>query len=149
MEVWVYRRQRCACLPQPVCVHSLMKCCLMSSDVSWHIRDKLRPMPKHSFATTTFAKTETLQRVGIRAKNNYQWKKEKTSGLIYISTMAVFARKLWLKTRSKNIRTFDFLESWLGSCRKLYHRKAEFFHYQTRTVFSCDLNYTRQGGPEK
>ena len=25
-----------------------------------------------SFATTTFAKTETLQRVGIRAKNNYQ-----------------------------------------------------------------------------
>ena len=25
-----------------------MKCCLMSSDVSWHIRDKLWPMPKHS-----------------------------------------------------------------------------------------------------
>ena len=25
----------------------MMKCCLMSSDVSWHIRDKLRPMPKH------------------------------------------------------------------------------------------------------
>ena len=24
-----------------------MKCCLMSSDVSWHIRDKLWPMPKH------------------------------------------------------------------------------------------------------
>ena len=23
-------------------------CCLMSSDVGWHIRDKLRPMPKHS-----------------------------------------------------------------------------------------------------
>jgi len=22
-------------------------CCLMSSDVGWHIRDKLRPMPKH------------------------------------------------------------------------------------------------------
>jgi len=22
-------------------------CCLMSSDVRWHIRDKLRPMPKH------------------------------------------------------------------------------------------------------
>ena len=26
---------------------TVMKCCLMSSDVSWHIRDKLRPMPKH------------------------------------------------------------------------------------------------------
>ena len=25
----------------------MMKCCLMSSDVSWHIRDKLWPMPKH------------------------------------------------------------------------------------------------------
>ena len=26
---------------------SLMKWCLMSSDVGWHIKDKLRPMPKH------------------------------------------------------------------------------------------------------
>ena len=26
---------------------SMMKWCLMSSDVRWHIRDKLRPMPKH------------------------------------------------------------------------------------------------------
>ena len=25
----------------------MMKWCLMSSDVGWHIRDKLRPMPKH------------------------------------------------------------------------------------------------------
>ena len=25
----------------------VVKCCLMSSDVSWHITDKLRPMPKH------------------------------------------------------------------------------------------------------
>ena len=25
----------------------MMKCCLMSSGVSWHIRDKLRPMPRH------------------------------------------------------------------------------------------------------
>ena len=24
-----------------------MKCCLVSSDISWHIRDKLWPMPKH------------------------------------------------------------------------------------------------------
>ena len=23
------------------------KCCLMSSDIGWHIRDKLRPVPKH------------------------------------------------------------------------------------------------------
>ena len=29
------------------CFFLMMKCCLMSSDVSWHIRDKLRPMPKH------------------------------------------------------------------------------------------------------
>ena len=30
------------------CEHGpLVKCCLMSSDVSWHIRDKLWPMPKH------------------------------------------------------------------------------------------------------
>ena len=26
---------------------ALVKCCLMSSDVTWHIRDKLWPMPKH------------------------------------------------------------------------------------------------------
>ena len=26
---------------------SVQLCCLMSSDVSWHMRDKLRPMPKH------------------------------------------------------------------------------------------------------
>ena len=26
---------------------SVRLCCLMSSDVGWHIRDKLRPMPKH------------------------------------------------------------------------------------------------------
>ena len=26
---------------------AMMKWCLMSSDVRWHIRDKLRPMPKH------------------------------------------------------------------------------------------------------
>ena len=33
----------------PICrlVARLMKWCLMSSDVSWHIRDKLWPMPKH------------------------------------------------------------------------------------------------------
>ena len=29
------------------CLLMVMKWCLMSSDVSWHIRDKLRPMPKH------------------------------------------------------------------------------------------------------
>ena len=28
-------------------VTMMMKWCLMSSDVSWHIRDKLWPMPKH------------------------------------------------------------------------------------------------------
>ena len=28
-------------------VMMMMKWCLMSSDVSWHIRDKLRPVPKH------------------------------------------------------------------------------------------------------
>ena len=27
--------------------HLMMKWCLMSSDVGWHIKDKLRPMPKH------------------------------------------------------------------------------------------------------
>ena len=27
----------------------MMKWCLMSSDASWHIRDKLWPMPKHGF----------------------------------------------------------------------------------------------------
>ena len=28
-------------------VASSFKCCLMSSDVGWHIRDKLRPIPEH------------------------------------------------------------------------------------------------------
>ena len=30
------------------CAGPTVKWCLMSSDVSWHIRDKLWPMPKHS-----------------------------------------------------------------------------------------------------
>ena len=30
----------------------LLNCCLMSSDVSWHIRDKLWPMPKHGSMST-------------------------------------------------------------------------------------------------
>ena len=29
------------------CIGSVRLCCLMSSDVGWHIRDKLRPVPKH------------------------------------------------------------------------------------------------------
>ena len=38
----------------------LMKCCLVSSDVSWHIRDKLWPMPKHG---SIFTATETRRLV--------------------------------------------------------------------------------------
>ena len=30
----------------PVCL--VLLCCIMSSDVGWHIRDKLIPMPKHT-----------------------------------------------------------------------------------------------------
>ena len=30
-----------------ICMVMMMSCCLMSSDVSRHISDKLRPMPKH------------------------------------------------------------------------------------------------------
>ena len=37
---------RCPCSPRAES-HALTMCCLMSSDVSWHIRDKLWPMPKH------------------------------------------------------------------------------------------------------
>ena len=37
------KRQVCITLNEFV----VMKWCLMSSDVSWHIRDKLWPMPKH------------------------------------------------------------------------------------------------------
>ena len=32
---------------QWICEVMMMKWCLMSSDVGWHIRDKLWPMPKH------------------------------------------------------------------------------------------------------
>ena len=39
-----YRKARRAGTPNP---SVMVKCCLMSSDVSWHIRDKLWPMPKH------------------------------------------------------------------------------------------------------
>ena len=35
------------CLLHDPTVMLMMKWCLMSSDVSWHIRDKLWPMPKH------------------------------------------------------------------------------------------------------
>ena len=31
----------------PSTFSSVQLCCLMSSDVGWHIRDKLRPTPKH------------------------------------------------------------------------------------------------------
>ena len=37
----------------------MMKWCLMSSDVSWHIRDKLWPMPKHASIILYPASTET------------------------------------------------------------------------------------------
>ena len=37
----------CSWSPLKLFVLMMMKCCLMSSDVSWHIRDKLWPMPKH------------------------------------------------------------------------------------------------------
>ena len=37
-------------------------CCLMSSDVGWHIRDKLRPMPKHG-SVYSFTSTETRRLV--------------------------------------------------------------------------------------
>ena len=36
-----------SCLFHCLLVMMMMKWCLMSSDVRWHIRDKLRPMPKH------------------------------------------------------------------------------------------------------
>ena len=36
--------QQCWGCGDPVVI---VKCCLMSSDVSWHIRDKLWPVPKH------------------------------------------------------------------------------------------------------
>ena len=39
-----------------------MKRCLMSSDVSWHIRDKLRPMPKHGSIILYVQETRRLIR---------------------------------------------------------------------------------------
>ena len=42
----------------------LLLCCLMSSDVGWHIRDKLRPMSKHgSVDQYSFTSTETRRLV--------------------------------------------------------------------------------------
>ena len=35
----------------PIADSFLVKCCLMSSDVSWHIRGRLWPMPKHGSIT--------------------------------------------------------------------------------------------------
>ena len=35
-----------------------MKCCLVSSDVNWHIRDKLWPVPKHR-GSSVFTSTKT------------------------------------------------------------------------------------------
>ena len=40
----------------------MMKWCLMSLDVSWHIRDKLWPMPKHSQYFFTSTETRRLVR---------------------------------------------------------------------------------------
>ena len=39
-----------------------MKCCLVSSDVSWHIRDKLWLMPKHGSINLTSTETRRLVR---------------------------------------------------------------------------------------
>ena len=39
-----------------------MSWCLMSSDVSWHIRDKLWPMPKHGSIILTSTETRRLVR---------------------------------------------------------------------------------------
>ena len=42
---------RCCCM----CVCLLLSWCLMSSDVIWHIRDKLWPMPKHGSIRKVYA----------------------------------------------------------------------------------------------
>ena len=37
-------------------VMMMMSWCLMSSDVIWHIRDKLWPMPKHGSIKSTYVR---------------------------------------------------------------------------------------------
>ena len=40
----------------PRCALMMMSWCLMSSDVIWHIRDKLWPMPKHGSIKSTYVR---------------------------------------------------------------------------------------------
>ena len=60
---WVTMPGRCNWLPpyrqQPhvCCSHCVMSWCLMSSDVIWHIRDKLWPMPKHGSIKATYVRS--------------------------------------------------------------------------------------------
>ena len=57
-SLWIEQEHTTQCLWASTCRHQLSSpdnfyyssvqlCCLMSSDVGWHIRDKLRRMPKH------------------------------------------------------------------------------------------------------
>ena len=71
--LWQWMEERCRKPTFGVWVHlvaawseyegmMMMKWCLMSSDVSWHIRDKLWPMPKHG-SVYIFTSTETRRLV--------------------------------------------------------------------------------------
>ena len=49
----------------------LLLCCLMSSDDSWHIRDKLRPVCEHS--QYCFTSTETIRLVRMGSPGRPPW----------------------------------------------------------------------------
>ena len=74
---------------------AVMKWCLMSSDVSWHIRDKLWPMPKHGS-------------IYLYVHGNQKARYGRTAQDVHLDSHT--APELW--TRRAQRTTFNTLDNW-------------------------------------
>ena len=78
LPLWVKssNQSRCHTSPTQELIASILrvrwvKCCLMSSDVSWHIRDKLWPMPKHGSISNSLLPRKPEGSLGRTAQDVY------------------------------------------------------------------------------
>ena len=90
----------------------LLLCCLMSSDVSWHIRDKLRPVPKHGSILLYVHKNQKMERPGRPPRLSHSsWAMKKITvdeeKVMYALTQAhALFQTPYLKTSSAFISPF-------------------------------------------